>query len=579
MRPGHRTLLGAAATAVLVTLAASGAAVAADSTAPFATGPAPTTGPAGPAPVTGADTGSDDGAAVPTLTWAPCPTAPDGQASTVGFECATAAVPVDHGDPGGDTFELAVIKHAATGDGPKVGTVFWNPGGPSDAGTEYLPVALDGFPDEVRQRFDIISWDPRGMGGGTTPVVQCFDSEAQEGAFLAGGPQSLPVTDEELAAFVQFRRQFSEHCTDTAGELLSHVSTADNARDLDLLRRAVGEDQISYYGTSYGTFLGATYVNMFPDSVRNAVLDGAVFPTAWAEPDGDDPDLTTFLRVGSDEGGVATLAELFRQCGLVDATRCAFSAGSAEATTEKWSDLLAKVERSPVTLDGQTLTAADLLSFVQSSIYIIEPVPGFGRFPGWAAVAETIQQVWDAAGSSTTTTSTTSAAPEATAGTTAVPAPDTTSPTGPSVYTTSGGRQLSVICGESPNPTTDAAYVAQAKSSYERVGLTAWPWVAACTGWSAEAADPYLGPWDTYRAPVLVIGNTFDPATPYTSSQRMAEELADGRLLTVDGFGHTQLLNRSACAQELVAAYLVDGTLPPEGTRCAQDGSPFPAQP
>lgn len=349
------------------------------------------------------------------------------------------------------------------------------------------------------------------------------------------------------------------------------MSTADNARDLDLLRRAVGEERLSYYGTSYGTFLGATYVNMFPKHVRAAVLDGAVFPTAWSDLDIDNPDLTTFLRVGSDLGSASTVAEFFRQCGMVDVTRCAFSAGSPEATTKKWADLLARLKAKPAVLDGEPIDDADLLGYVQSSIYIIEPIPGFDRFPGWVAVAQLVQQVWEATKPSAT--SITTAAP--TDSPAAAATPGTKAARGPQPYTTSAGRQLAVICGESPNPTTDGAYVDQAKVSYERAGLNGWPWVAACSGWTAMATSPYFGPWDRYAGPVLVIGNTFDPATPYSSAQRTAEELADGHLLTVDGFGHTELLNPSRCAKRHVAAYLIDATLPPEGTRCAQDGSPF----
>jgi pimeloyl-ACP methyl ester carboxylesterase len=132
-----------------------------------------------------------------------------------------------------------------------------------------------------------------------------------------------------------------------------------------------------------------------------------------------------------------------------------------------------------------------------------------------------------------------------------------------------------VICGESPNPATVAGYIHQATKSFERAGLNARPFAVTCLGWSVKAANPCPGPWDAPTPPVLVIGNTFDPATPYSSSQRMARELSDGHFLTVDGFGHTELLNTSRCAQDHIAAYLIDGTLPPDGTRCTQDYPPF----
>ena len=133
-----------------------------------------------------------------------------------------------------------------------------------------------------------------------------------------------------------------------------------------------------------------------------------------------------------------------------------------------------------------------------------------------------------------------------------------------------------MICGESPNPTTEADYAAQAKTSYQRAGLSAWPFIASCQDWTTKAANVYSGPWNTPTpGPILVVGNTFDPATPYASSEAPAGQLADGHFLTVNGFGHTELLNPSTCAQDKIAAYLIDGTVPAAGTSCQQDKPPF----
>lgn len=520
---------------------------------------------------------SEPAPAVPVLDWTACPAAADGAASTTGFDCATATVPMDYGDPAAGQFDLAVIKHPATDPGTKVGTLFWNPGGPSDAGTQYLPASIGGFPEAVRARFDIVSWDPRGMGGRTTPVVQCFPDQAAEQAFLENPDfGTIPRTDAEFAAFDAAHTALNVQCGKQAGDLLAHVSTADNARDLDLLRQAVGEDTLSYYGTSYGTFLGATYLNMFPDRVRAAVLDGAVSPPAWGGGAGADASLSTFLRIGSDLGAQQTVDEFMRQCGAVDATACALSAGSPEATLSKWTALLDQLRTTPVTIEGQPFDDRGLLSLVQGSIYLLTPLDGFGRFPGWPAVAEQVQQVWTAAQQPA---SVSSGVPSASPAAPAVSSPAGSAGAGAeSTYVTSAGRQLAVVCGESPNPTTEAGYDAAARASFDRSGPSYWPWVAYCVDWPAQAADAYRGPWDTPTpGPVLVVGNTFDPATPYTSSQAMAAALADGHLLTVDGFGHTELLNPSICAQQHIADYLLSGTVPADGTRCAQDRAPFAA--
>ncbi|MFJ5552846.1 alpha/beta hydrolase [Streptomyces sp. NPDC093225] len=504
------------------------------------------------------------------LQWGACPKAAPGSMPADAFECAKTTVPQDYGAPGKGRFTLALIRHPASDRKGRLGTLFWNPGGPGDAGTRYLPVAVTGFPEEVRRRFDIVSWDPRGMGGGTTPVVQCFDSAAAEADFTAAGaPQGgVPRTDAQMTAYLDFQKRLNERCVGHAGDLLAHVSTADNARDLDRLRQAVGEEEITYYGTSYGTFLGATYLNMFPDHVRAAVLDGAVFPTAWAARDASDPDLSTFLRVGSDVGAARTMDEFVHRCGLAGPAKCSFAAGSVAATRQKWDDLLARITREPVTVDGQDLDGPGLEVQVQSALYTVRPVKGFDRFPGWSAVADTVQEVWKASGQPRPAGT---APPPPSSRTQQPPASPAAAP-----YTTSAGRQRSVICGESPNPGAVPEYVDQAKTSEHRAGVTGWPWAAVCAGWTARAADPYRGPWNTAPdVPVLVVGNTFDPATPYASSARTARELPGARFLTVNGFGHTELLNPSRCAQDRISALLTDGTLPPEGTVCRQDGTPF----
>ena len=210
-------------------------------------------------------------AQVPELAWGACPQAAEGSAPTTGLLCATAIVPMDYARPYEVSFNLAVIKAPARDQSGAAGTIFWNPGGPSDAGTEFLPALIGGFSDRLRERFDIVSWDPRGMGGRTRPVVQCFENADEEATFITSHlSASLPTTLEGLEVDFAGRRALNEACIKRNGDLLAHVSTADNARDLDLLRQAVGEERLNYYGTSYGTFLGATYINMFPDRVRFA---------------------------------------------------------------------------------------------------------------------------------------------------------------------------------------------------------------------------------------------------------------------------------------------------------------------
>jgi len=502
------------------------------------------------------------------LAWTNCQPAAEGAASTAPFLCAEAVVPIDYDAPEKGRFTLALIKHPARKPDERIGTLFWNPGGPSDAGTEYLPAGITGFPAEVQDRFDIVSWDPRGMGGRSTPVVQCFESAAAEETFMEahfGG--SFAVTPEELAAASVARQALNAACVARNGDLLDHVSTADTARDLDLLRKAVGEETISYYGTSYGTFLGATYINMFPQHVRAAVLDGGVAPSAWAGNTGEDLSLSTFIRLGSDLGSATTISAFIDACGAVSAEACAFSAGTPDATRAKWQALLERAKSKGVFHDGETVDDGAILSYVASSIYLVDPLPGFGRFPGYKAVAAMLESLWQASESK---------APMTADGTGADGEAPAASAPAAGTYITSAGRQLAVICGESPNPETAEADARQAEVSFRRAGLSAWPFGASCVGWTRRAAKPYLGPWNTMtERPVLVIGSTFDPATAFGSSVRLAQELGDARFLPVNGFGHTVLFNPNRCAQDYVADYLVRLQLPPTGAACGEDHPPF----
>ncbi|MFD5465055.1 alpha/beta hydrolase [Kitasatospora sp. NPDC127059] len=487
---------------------------------------------------------------VPALSWSkPC--AP-------GFQCDTARVPLDHRAPRGRSIELALIRRPADDQGHRVGTLFYNPGGPAIPGTAALPAAAPLFPAEVRRRFDIVSFDPRGVGASTT--LQCFPGPAAEQVLLGGLPAGYPVGAEQQSRWADTYAQLGHRCAanDRTG-LLAHLSTADVARDLDLLRQAVGERRLNYLGTSYGTYLGATYANLFPGRVRAMVLDSGVDPVAWST--GRTPQdraLPPFLRTGSDLGSARTLDDFLDRCGAASPADCAFSVGSPAATRAEYSGLMDRLERGPVTVgtgpQAVTYDRATAVSAIAPLLYSAQPEPAF-HSPGWAALGQQLQSLWTAAD--------TPAAPQ---------------PTGAPPYQT---QVLGVLCADTANPPADADYPALADLAQARSGALGpyWVWqTQRCAGWPAEAArDRYDGPWDRRTAaPVLVVANTGDPAWPYQGSRTLADTLARGRLLTVDGPGHTVLGNPSACAAGYEERYLLDGELPPPGQVCAPDGPPFP---
>ncbi|WP_316528438.1 alpha/beta hydrolase [Kitasatospora brasiliensis] len=476
--------------------------------------------------------------------------------TAAGFECDTVDVPLDYREPRGPSIHLSVVRRPATDRAHRIGTLFFNPGGPAVSGTAALPAVYGLFPERVRERFDIVSFDPRGVGASTT--LHCFPDQTAEQNLLDRLPAGFPVGAEQQALWTDTYARFGRQCadSDTAG-LAAHLSTADVARDLDVLRQAVGDERLSYLGTSYGTLLGATYANLFPRRVRAMVLDSALDPVAWSTGRGPaDRALPPFLRTGSDLASARTLDAFLDRCGAAGPAACAFSAGGAEATRAKYARLLDRLREGPVTVDSaQGAVAYDYASAASTAatmLYAASPVPGVPG-TGWAALGGWLQQLWTAPGT-----------PSA--------LPPTGGPRGQA-------QVLGVLCADAASP-TGADYGALADRAEARSGAVGpfWVWqTQRCASWPSEAArDRYDGPWDRpTAAPVLVVADTGDPAWPYEGSRAMADSLARGRLLTVAGYGHTVLGNPSACAAAHEERYLLDGELPPRGTVCAPDHQPF----
>ncbi|MFI9030469.1 alpha/beta hydrolase [Streptomyces sp. NPDC053560] len=457
-------------------------------------------------------------------------------------------VPLDYARPRAGAIDLAVIRHRAQGPGRALGTVFFNPGGPGGPGTQALPAWYSLFPAAVRERFDLVSWDPRGVG--KSAPVRCFDEDAQGVAFFAGTPVGFPVGGREQNRWIDTYQKFGRLCLQRNGALLEHVSTADSARDLDRLRAALGRARTDYLGVSYGTLLGATYRNMFPDRTGRMILDGNVSPTAWTNNGADRArNTTTGLRIGAD-GARATLRAFLNRCGTAGPARCSFSAGSPEATGKKFTSLLARLKKAPIRYQGTPVSYGAAVSTVDGLLDVVPAMPATG-FPGWSFLADFLQTL-DRGGSG-----------------------------GPGVPTSYDLREqgYAIECSDSPNPRNPRAYI----SLGNRAQLWSGPLAPAiswndepCAGWKATAAERHTGPWNRpTSAAALVIGNTYDPSTPYHNSVTMARILDRARLLTVNGYGHTALLNPSTCVGRAETAYLINGTLPAPGTTCTQDSRPF----
>ena len=485
---------------------------------------------------------------VPELDWRACDS---------GFQCATARVPLNYRHPGGTKISIAVIRHRAVDPARRLGTLFVNLGGPM----EQIDPFVSGFaaiPEELRARYDIVSFDPRGFGFST--AVRCFSSVTAENKFLAALPP-FPVGARQDAAWERTWGRFDARCARQNLRLLDHVSTADTARDMNLLRQAVGAPRLNFLGVSDGSALGAVYVNLFPATTGHVVFDGSVDPVGWSS----GGPLPASLRQGQDLATAAEVRSVLDLCGKAPVSACAFSAGSPAATQAKFARLEKILLRHPVNVGTppQPFTYADLLLDLP-----------LGDVDQWQGRAMLLQKLWDKATSSPA----------------AATVPVTAAMTGPaaasspaSVYTGSD-QYYAVSCADESDPRSVGAYARAARLARARAGGYGlfYTWTEEpCARWPARGSqDRYTGPWNRRTAStILVLSLTGDPATSHQDAIAMTRDLARGRLLTIRGFGHTELANPSNCAIGYEVSYFTTGALPPAGTVCAQNTVPFPGPP
>jgi pimeloyl-ACP methyl ester carboxylesterase len=474
---------------------------------------APPTAPQPSTPTAPAALGTN-GAAVPELRWNPCHQT---------FQCATATVPMNYREPSASPLSLSVIKLPATDPGRRLGSLFVNFGGPGTDGVGELLHFGPKYPEELRARFDLVSFDPRGIGA-SSPIA-CPSTPSP--------PAGSPLRPDQRDTFYATSAAPGKACT---GELLKHVSTANVARDMDLLRQAVGEQSLNFLGYSYGTYLGATYANLFPGTVRAMTLDGTLDLVANAAGAPGQENAPVDVRADVAGAQLAELNSFFDEC--VKA-KCAFSAGDPR---QKFAEIMARLSHGPI---GATTTAS-LLKTIDSAFYQV------GR---WKRLGETLNAL---AGSSR--------------GAVATPVLD------PFLATHSAGF-LAVQCVDSELPQDRAVYEKLADGEAQRVpyfGLGAVFSMAQCLGWPARDEDRYLGPWDAPRAnPVLIVNSRYDPATPLHNAEAAAKQLGNAALLVVDGWGHTSLNVHSACASAAMTSYFTTLATPAPGARCAPDAFPF----
>src|SRR4051812_34688446 len=283
------------------------------------------------------------------------------------FQCGTLQVPLEYDQPNGTTISLSVVRLPASDPQRRIGSLLLNPGGPGGSGVDYTVFAgPELYTPEVRARFDLVGFDPRGIARST--ALRCFGTSNQ--AVSVFTPFPFPTTREELSEWIAADRRLVDACDQRGGRIADHMATADVARDMDSLRAALGDSKLTYAGGSYGSYLGVTYANMFPDRVRALVVDGVLDPIAWSTGRGGEASTSPFsTRLHSDAGAQATLNEFFRLCDA-GGGRCAFSGGAAARYAALARTLLAH----PVTVtfpDGTSapLGYSDLIGLTLGALY------------------------------------------------------------------------------------------------------------------------------------------------------------------------------------------------------------------
>jgi pimeloyl-ACP methyl ester carboxylesterase len=474
-----------------------------------------------------------------------------------GFQCATVKVPLDYDQPNGRLIDLAVARLPASDPAHRIGSLFINPGGPGASGVQLV---LGGarllYAPGVRARFDIVGFDPRGVAASTP--VRCFASTEEQQAFYQNYP-SIPTTRQELRRAGAKVRELARRCQARAGWLLPHVSTADVARDLDVLRARVGDRRLTYVGYSYGTYLGATYANLFPQRIRALALDAVIDAPAYTT---GRKGSTTFVRQHSDRGSAATLSEFFRLCRQA-ASRCAF--GASGNPTRKFAALAARLRERPAQApDGSTFGYADLVALTVETLYLPWQ---------WDDLADILEQLHAATTPSATATAIGRLRALRRAGT----RPQSRAAAAP--YDNRLEAATASICGDTTNPRSLRAFRRDARAADRRSGYVGAYWAYAtlpCLAWPGRAQDGYAGPWSApTSAPILVLTARFDPATPHRNAVIMDRLLPRSRRLTVNGWAHTALQTRSACADGALERYLVRLALPRRGATCETGVVPF----
>ncbi|MWB99114.1 alpha/beta fold hydrolase [Agromyces seonyuensis] len=450
-----------------------------------------------------------------------------------GMLCATATAPLDWDDPAAGSVDLALVRQPASGD--KLGSLLVNPGGPGGSGFDFVADSIDyAVGEPLQQRYDIVGFDPRGVG--RSSAIACLDAAAMDD-YLYGLAENPRGTDGWIAEVEQNVGEFGAACAENSGDLLGHVDTVSAARDLDLLRAVLGDEKLNYLGYSYGTFLGATYAGLYPEKVGRLVLDGAIDPAA------SDFDVTSAQAQGFEQALSAYLEDCL---GRDD---CPFPAsGGVDGALADVRALLDSVDASPLRgSDGRELGADALLTAIIYPLYSPD---------AWSYLDDLFTSVEQG---------------EADFALALADAYNGRDPDG--TYADNSTEAFKAInCLDYPAGSTDPAEMraqnAELEAAAPIIGTYMGFGALACAGWPDEPTGLREEIHANGADPILVIGTTGDPATPYQWAVSLADQLDSGVLVSYDGEGHTAYNKGSDCVNGVVESYFLDGDVPGSDPNC-----------
>ncbi|MFF9690067.1 alpha/beta hydrolase [Streptomyces sp. NPDC014623] len=457
------------------------------------------------------------------LDWKHCDAPEGGTAPGPGWRCATLDVPLDHAKPDGETIGIALIRKTATRKSERLGSMLFNFGGPGGSGVGTLPRAATSY-RELNTRYDLVGFDPRGVAA--SAGVRCRGDEEQEKAYHE--VDRTPDTAAEEAVFLADAADFGAGCRRLSPAVLPHVGTTNAARDMDAIRRALGDEKLSYFGVSYGTQLGGTYAHLFPERVGRVVLDAVVDPTV---------DSVGHAR-NQATGFQRALENYLKDRGKDPA-----------AGTRRIADLLERLDRKPLpTASGRELDESLAVTGIVAPLY---------SQSGWPALTAALDE-----------------AEKSGRGDRLLQLADSyNGRDGSGHHDTQAHSQRAISCADAKARPT-AAEARALLPGFRKLSpvfgpFLAWDTAGWCAGWPVEGEHDTPEVSAPGAAPVLVIGTTGDPATPYEGARRMADELGEGVgvMLTNEGEGHGSY-GESACVTSLVDAYLLEGKVPADGRTC-----------